>query len=142
MPDIVRMLADDELGRQRESDTSPLPESYLLAFDAIDGDSNNELVVAESAGAVVGVLQLTFIPYLTYCGSWRALIEGVRIDRKVRSMGIGRKLMAWAIERAKQRACRIVELTSDKKRPEAIRFYEELGFVPTHEGLKLHLKSS
>jgi len=70
------------------------------------------------------------------------LIKGVRIDRKVRSMGIGRKLMAWGIERAKQRSCWIVELTSDKKRPEAIRFYDELGFVPTHEGLKLHLGAS
>ena len=142
LPEIVRMLADDKWGSQRENYTSPLPESYLLAFDAIDRDSNNELVVAESAGTVVGVLQLTFIPYLTYCGGWRALIEGVRVDRNVRSIGIGRKLVAWAIERAKQRGCHMVQLTSDKKRQEAIRLYEEMGFVPTHAGLKLHLPSS
>ena len=135
------MLADDELGGLRESDVSPLPESYYRAFDAIDRDSNNELVVAESGGKVVGVLQLTFIPYLTYRGSWRALIEGVRVDRETRSMGIGRRLITWAIERAKQRGCHLVQLTSDKQRPEALRFYEELGFVSSHEGLKLHLLS-
>ena len=135
------MLADDELGGLRESDVPPLPESYYRAFDAIDRDSNNELVVAESGGKVVGVLQLTFIPYLTYRGSWRALIEGVRVDRETRSMGIGRRLITWAIERAKQRGCHLVQLTSDKQRPEALRFYEELGFVSSHEGLKLHLLS-
>ena len=135
------MLADDELGGLRESDVSPLPESYYRAFDAIDRDSNNELVVVESGGKVVGVLQLTFIPYLTYRGSWRALIEGVRVDRETRSMGIGRRLITWAIERAKQRGCHLVQLTSDKQRPEALRFYEELGFVSSHEGLKLHLLS-
>lgn len=141
VPEIVRLLADDELGSQRENYISPLPESYIMAFDAIDRDSNNEIVVAESAGIIVGVLQLTFIPCLTYRGSWRALIEGVRVNRKLRSAGIGRKLVAWAIERAKQRDCRIVQLTSDKKRPDAIRFYEQMGFVPTHVGLKLHLRS-
>lgn len=139
MSEIVRMLGDDELGSQRESEASPLPESYFLAFDAIDRDSNNELVVVELAGAVVGVLQLTFIPNLTYRGSWRAQIEGVRVDRKVRSVGIGRRLIAWAVERAKQRGCHMVQLTSDRKRPNAIRFYQEMGFAATHEGLKLHL---
>lgn len=140
VPAIVRLLADDELGRQRESDASPLPENYFLAFDAIDQDANNELVVAESE-RVVGVLQLTFIPSLTHRGSWRAQIEGVRVDRKVRSIGIGRKLVTWAIERARQRGCHVVQLTSDRKRPDALRFYKEMGFVPTHEGLKLHLSS-
>lgn len=141
VPEIVRLLADDKLGSRRESDISPLPDSYLSAFDAIDRDLNNELVVAESVGSVVGVLQITFIPCLTHCGGWRALIEGVRVDQNMRSVGIGRKLVAWAIERAKQRGCRMVQLTSDKKRPEAIRFYERMGFVPTHEGLKLNLQS-
>lgn len=142
MPDIVRLLSDDPLGSQRESDTSPLPQSYYSAFEAIDRDSNNELVVVESSGSIIGVLQLTFIPYLTYCGSWRALIEGVRIDRKCRSLGIGQKLISWAIERSKQRGCHMIQLTSDKNRPEAIRFYERLGFVSSHEGLKLHLRSN
>jgi GNAT superfamily N-acetyltransferase len=139
VPDIIRMLADDPLGAKREAYASPLPDSYYTAFEAISQDPNNELVVAALGGRVVGVLQLTFIPYLTYRGSWRALIEGVRVDSAVRSGGIGKRLFEWAIERAKQRGCRLVQLTSDKARPDAIRFYENLGFVASHEGLKLHL---
>jgi GNAT superfamily N-acetyltransferase len=137
---IVRLLADDPLGARRESDVSPLPASYHAAFDAIDRDPNNELVVAAGAdGAVIGVLQLTFIPYLTYRGGWRALIEGVRVAAALRSGGVGRRLFEWAIERARQRGCHLIQLTSDKARPDAIRFYEGLGFVASHEGMKLHL---
>lgn len=139
VPDIVRMLAEDELGQKRESYGSPLPASYYVAFDAIRGDPNNELVVACLAGRVVGVLQLTFIPYLTYRGSWRAQIEGVRVDASVRSRGVGRRFFEWAIDRARQRGCRLVQLTSDKTRADAIRFYESLGFVASHEGFKLQL---
>ena len=141
LPDIVRLLSDDPLGSQREVNTSPLPEDYYSAFEAIDRDPNNELVVVESSGTIVGMLQLTFIPYLTYCGSWRALVEGVRIDRKFRSRGIGQKLISWAVERSKHRGCHMIQLTSDRHRPEAIRFYERLGFTSSHEGLKLHLRT-
>jgi GNAT superfamily N-acetyltransferase len=136
---IVGMLADDPLGATREAFTAPLPESYYRAFDAIDRDPHNELVVATIGGKVIAVLQMTFIPYLTYQGGWRALIEGVRVSATVRSGGVGRKLFLWAIERARQRNCHVVQLTSDKARPDAIRFYEGLGFVATHEGMKLHL---
>ena len=115
----------------------PLAKSYYDAFDQIDADPNNELIVAECDGKVVGVLQLTFIPYLTYQGSWRALIEGVRVHKDYRSKGIGKELFTWAIERAGTKPCKIVQLTSDKNRPEAIRFYESLGFKASHEGLKL-----
>ena len=139
LPAIVRMLADDALGAKREAFVSPLPESYYAAFEAIDRDPNNELVVAELDGRVIGVLQMTFIPYMTYRGSWRALIEGVRVDSAVRSSGVGRKLFTWAIDRARERGCHLVQLTSDKARPDAIRFYEGLGFVASHEGMKLHL---
>ena len=96
------MLADDPLGAMREAFRTPLPESYCRAFEAIERDPNNELVVAEKRGNVVGVLQITFIPYLTYQGGWRALIEGVRVSSKERSSGIGRQLFEWAIERARQ----------------------------------------
>lgn len=136
---IVRMLADDALGAQREAYESPLPRSYYAAFDAISADPNNELVVACEGERAIGVLQLTFIPYLTYRGSWRALIEGVRVDTAARSRGVGRMLFEWAIERARQRGCHLVQLTSDKSRADAIRFYESLGFVASHEGFKLHL---
>lgn len=138
---IVRLLADDALGSRREEYTVPLLASYVQAFEAISADPNNELVVAEHAGEVVGVLQLTFIPYLTYKGGWRALIEGVRVRASLRSTGIGRRLFQWAIARARQRQCHMLQLTSDKARPEAIRFYESLGFVASHEGMKLHLDS-
>lgn len=136
---LVRLLADDPLGSEREEYTVPLLPSYVHAFEAVSDDPNNELVVVELAGEVVGVLQLTFIPYLTYKGGWRALIEGVRISAPLRSAGIGRRLFHWAIDRARQRRCHMIQLTSDKTRPEAIRFYESLGFVASHEGMKLHL---
>jgi len=142
VPAIVRLLAADPLGAKREALVSPLPESYYEAFEALDRDPNNELVVAELERRVVGVLQITFIPYLTYQGGWRALIEGVRVDSEVRSRGLGRELFEWAIERARQRGCHMVQLTSDKARPDAIRFYENLGFVASHEGMKLHLKGA
>lgn len=140
LEDIVRLLADDPLGAKRETYASPLPESYRKAFETIDRDPNNELVVATLAGRVVGVLQITFLPYLTYRGSWRALIEGVRVDSSARSGGIGRKLFEWAIARAREKGCHMVQLTSDKSRPDAIRFYEGLGFVASHEGMKLRLR--
>jgi GNAT superfamily N-acetyltransferase len=87
-------------------------------------------------------LQLTFIPYITHRGSWRALVEGVRVDSATRSAGIGRRLIAWAIDRAKQRGCGMIQLTSNKTRADAIRFYESLGFVASHEGLKMELSAS
>ena len=140
LPEIVRMLANDPLGSQRERSIEPLPGSYYEAFGAIEQDLNNELVVAENEnGGAVAVLQLTFTPYITHQGGWRATIEGVRVDRKFRGTGLGRDLFAWAIRRAKDRGCHIVQLTTDKERPEALRFYESLGFTASHEGMKLKL---
>lgn len=140
LPCIVRLLADDPLGAKREAYANPLPASYRAAFDAIDRDPNNELVVAEADGRIVGVLQMTFIPCITYRGGWRALVEGVRIASDMRSGGLGKQLFARAIERARARDCHVLQLTSDKSRPDAIRFYEALGFVASHEGMKLHLR--
>jgi GNAT superfamily N-acetyltransferase len=139
VPRIVEMLADDPLGAMRERYESPLPAGYMSAFVAIEADPNNELIVACLDDVVVGVLQMTFIPYLTYQGSWRALIEGVRIDSAIRSRGIGAKMFEWAIARARERGCKLVQLATDKSRHEARRFYEELGFVASHEGMKLRL---
>lgn len=139
VPHLVAMLADDELGAQRESAGPVLDERYTAAFAAIDTDPNNELIVAEREGRLVGVLQLTFIPYLTHTGSWRCLVEGVRVAADARGAGLGRQLLEFAIDRARARDCRIVQLTSDKRRTEAIRFYESLGFVASHEGFKLGL---
>ena len=136
---IVQMLADDELGKIRERYETPLPESYLQAFEAIEKDPNNELIVACLGEEIVGVQQITFTPYLTHQGSWRATIEGVRTASSERGKGLGSKLILWAVERAKERGCHIVQLTTDKQRPDALRFYERLGFTATHEGLKMKL---
>jgi ribosomal protein S18 acetylase RimI-like enzyme len=139
---IVRLLADDALGAKRERLEEPLPDSYLRAFDAIAQDRNNELLVAEGPdGLAVAVLQLTFTPQITHQGGWRATIEGVRVARASRGSGLGGELLAWAIERARSRGCHLVQLTTDKQRPEAKRFYESLGFVASHEGMKLKLSS-
>ena len=147
LPEILRMLADDQLGSKREDNSSPINQSYLEAFNIIDSDPNNELIVAESTAdksgstqkEIAGILQLTFIPYLTYRGSWRCLVEGVRVDKNFQGEGVGTKLFEWAIDRAKQKGCLIIQLTSDKQRHDAIRFYQKLGFVASHEGFKLKL---
>ncbi|MDP6754834.1 MAG: GNAT family N-acetyltransferase [Candidatus Marinimicrobia bacterium] len=136
---IVQLLADDVLGESRERFESPLPSSYTNAFDSINKDSNNILLLAQLNDEIIGVLQLTFIPNLTYQGSWRAMIEGVRVSTNFRSKGIGQSLIQEAIRRANIKGCRLVQLTTDKQRPDAIKFYEKLGFTSSHEGMKLHL---
>jgi ribosomal protein S18 acetylase RimI-like enzyme len=137
LPAILRLLADDPLGAKRERVEDPLPACYSDAFAAIEADPRNELVVAVREGVVIGCLQLTFIPGLSRQGAERALIESVRVARDRRGQGIGRRLFDWAIARARARGCRLVQLTTDKSRPDALRFYESLGFVNSHDGLKL-----
>lgn len=136
---IVAMLANDKLGQIREDYREPLPDSYLKAFARIAADSNQHLVVLENEEQVIGTLQLTFIPYLTYQGGVRAQIEAVRIHADFRGQGLGERLFRWAIEQAESTGAHVVQLTTDKKRPEAVRFYEKLGFKASHEGMKLHL---
>lgn len=139
IPYLVEMLSDDELGTIREDNSCPINQNYLKAFHNIEQDPSNELIVVENSGEVVGMLQLTFIPYLTHIGSWRCLIEGVRIHSKHRGQGLGNEFFEWAIERAKIRKCNIIQLTSDKQRLDALRFYENLGFEATHEGFKMKI---
>ena len=139
LPAVVRLFADDHLGSQRERYEDPLPEVYYDALAASDADPNNEAMVVEHEGKIIGTLQITFIPNLTYQGGVRAMIEGVRIDSAYRGTGIGRQVFEWAIERARERGCHLVQLTADKTRPDAHRFYESLGFTASHEGMKLHL---
>jgi ribosomal protein S18 acetylase RimI-like enzyme len=134
---IVQMFADDPLGAAREDATRPLSASYMGAFSAIDVDPNNELIVVVCGIEIVGVFQVTYIPYLTHKGSRRALIEGVRVHRKFRGRGIGKTMIKWAIDRAHAKACKCVQLTTDKSRGDAIRLYEALGFQASHEGFKL-----
>ena len=139
LPHLVRLLAADQLGAERESPGEPLDAGYLEAFAAIERDPNNELLVAEIDGAVAGVLQLSYLPSLTYRGSWRAQVEGVRVDGAMRGRGIGRALLEEAARRARARGCRLLQLTTDRRRDDAIRFYEDLGFRPSHLGMKRDL---
>ncbi len=137
VPSIVAMLVDDEIGAGREKPDDLTP--YRAAFEAIDADPNNLLVVAEHNGEVVGTLQLTIIPGLSRIGSTRGLVEGVRVAASARGTGLGTKLMEWSIEESRARGCVIVQLTSDKARLDAHRFYDRLGFTNSHEGFKLPL---
>lgn len=136
---IVEMLADDKLGKLREKYEEPLPALYYQAFDKIQQDPNQELIVVEdSEGEIIGTMQLSFIQYLTYQGGIRSQIEAVRIRKDKRGKGIGLELFKYAIKRAEFRGAHLLQLTTDKKRPEAVKFYENLGFIATHEGMKMH----
>jgi GNAT superfamily N-acetyltransferase len=140
LPTIIQMLANDKLGRSREIIQTPLPERYYHAFDNIDRDENQFLLVAEDGkDGIVGTLQLTFIQGLTYQGGLRAQIEAVRVREDQRGKKIGESMILWTIEKAKEKGAHMVQLTSDKQRPDAIRFYERLGFKASHEGMKLRL---
>ncbi|MEM8525099.1 MAG: GNAT family N-acetyltransferase [Bacteroidota bacterium] len=140
---IIELLADDKLGRLREDFRDPLPQKYYDSFEQINKDKNQELVVVENEHEeLIGTLQLTFIPYLTYQGGIRAQIEAVRVRADQRGQGIGEQICKWAIARAKERGAHLLQLTTDKKRPDAIRFYEKLGFKASHEGMKLHFRNN
>lgn len=140
LPFIVKMMANDKLGKLRENDQEPLPETYYEAFDLINSDPNQELMVVENENdpEIVGSFQLTFIPYLSYQGRLRAQIENVFVREDLRGQGIGQKMFEWAIEKAKERNAHLLQLTSDKQRLRALKFYEDLGFIASHEGMKLH----
>ena len=136
VPEIVRMLRDDDLGSTRENADM---ETYLAAFDEMSADPNQLLVVGRDGSAVVATLQLTIIPSLGRGATKRAQIECVRVASAVRGQGLGQKMIAWAIEEAAARGARMVQMTTDHRRPDALRFYESLGFTNTHHGLKLFL---
>lgn len=142
LPWMVALLANDPLGSGREKAAADLPESYQAAFEAIEKDPRHQLLVLEREERAAAFLQLSFLPNLTYEGGWRAQIEGVRVEAGVRGEGLGRQLLQEAIRRARERGCRLVQLTTDKRRPDALRFYESLGFVSSHEGMKLPLEHS
>jgi GNAT superfamily N-acetyltransferase len=139
VPDLVALLADDPIGRGRESSAGGDLTSYARAFAQIDADPAHLLVVAEDAGQLVGTMQLSFIPGLARQGALRAQIEGVRVRADHRDRGLGAAMIEWAVEEARRRGCSLVQLTTDKQRPDAHRFYARLGFRATHEGLKLLL---
>ncbi|HEY4163357.1 MAG TPA: GNAT family N-acetyltransferase [Dongiaceae bacterium] len=141
LPAIIDLLVDDDLGKTREEPGPPPNPRYAEAFAAIDSDPNQLFAVVEEAGAIVGCLQLSFIPGLSLVGMWRGQIESVRIASSRRGGGLGRFMFEWAIAECGRRGCGLVQLTMNKSRIDALRFYESLGFVATHEGFKLALRT-
>ncbi len=140
LPAIIEMLADDFLGQQRaEIYAEPLPQSYVTSFEAIRADPRGRLIVAEQNGAVIGCYQLTIIPGLSYHGAWKAIIEGVRVASALRSTGVGAKMLDHAARLSREAGARTLELTTNKARKDAQRFYAKLGFKNSHEGYKLEL---
>ncbi|KUL77666.1 MULTISPECIES: GNAT family N-acetyltransferase [unclassified Streptomyces] len=137
VPAIVGMLADDPLGAQRESPDDLTP--YLAALERLQGDPHQHVVVAVREGRVVGTLQLTIVPGLSRRGATRSIIEGVRIHADERGSGLGTQLIEWAVDESRRQDCRLVQLTSDKTRTDAHRFYQRLGFTASHTGFKLQL---
>jgi GNAT superfamily N-acetyltransferase len=154
VPAILELLGDDDIARSRQSGTGDLrgheadageatPESVdaacWAAFEEIDADPRNELIVADEDGTVVGTCQLTFTPSLSRRGAERMTIEAVRVRTGLRGHGIGRAMMLWSLDRARERGCGLAQLTTDKRRTDAHRFYASLGFEASHEGFKLSL---
>ncbi|WP_405112122.1 GNAT family N-acetyltransferase [Micromonospora sp. NBC_01405] len=137
LPAVIALLADDMLGKAR--DFTEVDEAYERAFADISADPRNHLVVADDDGVLVGCMQITYIPGLGRHGAERSLIEAVRVRSDRRGQGLGREMMRWAIDQARRRGCALVQLTTDKTRADAHRFYRDLGFVATHEGMKLSL---
>jgi GNAT superfamily N-acetyltransferase len=139
LPVIIAMLADDQLGASREDASLPLAPAYLEAFGAMWADANQVLSVAIVENQVVGTLQITYIPGLSHSGAWRGQIEAVRVASSMRGSGLGQKLIEWAVEQCRARGCAMVQLTTNKSRKDARRFYDRLGFVASHEGYKLNI---
>lgn len=133
---IVSLLADDALGQAREAYGNDLDPAYLEAFEAIARDANNRLIVAERDGEVIGCMQLTSIPHLTFKGGTRLQIEGVRVHKAYRGRKVGAAMIDWAVAFASTQGCHLVQLTSNRSREDALRFYQDLGFEPSHIGFK------
>ncbi len=136
VPAIVALLTDDPLGATREGAD---PAAYATAFAAVDADPAHLLVVADDGGSVVGTLQLSFLPGLSRGGALRAQVEGVRVAAAARGRGLGEAMLRWCAEESRRRGAGLVQLTTDLRRPDARRFYERLGYVASHVGMKLEL---
>src|SRR5579872_486873 len=137
---ILELLNDGKLGNVLERIEDPLPQTYYRAFAAIEADPNQVLRVGEIDGRIVASLQLTFIPGIAHQGAWRAQVEAVRVVRERRGQRIGEAMMRHVIALARERGCDRVQLTTNKARDDAQRFYRRLGFVASHEGMKLWLR--
>lgn len=136
---IIDLLVDDDLGRYREIGNDTIPREYSDAFTAVMCDPNQLMVVGELRGELVACMQITFIPGLSRKGAWRGQLESIRVASHLRGKGLGTSFLRWAIDQCRERGCRFVQLTSDRKRADAQKFYEQLGFVGSHTGFKLEI---
>mgnify|MGYP000232601871 FL=1 len=136
---IVSLLVDDKLGHTREQAGDEIAQEYLDAFAKIDSDSNQYLMVLENDGEVIGTCHLTLMPSLTFSGSTRLQIEAVRVNSNIRGQNLGQQMIKFAINWGKEHGATIIQLTTNKERPDALKFYEKLGFKASHEGMKLYL---
>lgn len=140
IPTILAICDAGTAGGPRAVDPSTYTDPrYRAAFDAIAADRNHRLVAVESEGEVIATLQLSFLPGITQFGMWRCILEHVHVRADRRGGGIGSQMVRWAIEEARARGAGMVQLTSNKMRTDAHRFYRALGFVQSHEGFKLAL---
>jgi ribosomal protein S18 acetylase RimI-like enzyme len=136
VPAIAALLVEDALGSARETDDMT---PYYAAFDAMQMEWGNEIIVGEADGQIVATYQLTFITGLSLRASKRAQVESVRVTARLRSEGVGGAMMRDAEMRAVHAGCSLIQLTADKTREGAHRFYERAGFVPSHLGFKKRL---
>jgi len=139
LPQIVALFMEDELGAMRESLSDPLLPSYHKVFQAITADKNQALLVVDYNRELIGICHLTFMPSLSFKGSWRLNLENIHIAKSFQNQGIGTWMLQKAIALGKEKGCRFIQLTTNKKRFRAKAFYEKLGFIATHEGMKLCL---
>jgi len=139
LPFMVSLIAGDDVGVQMDDPATPHAAPYEAALAAIEADPNQELFIAEADGRPVGTFQLTYIPGIARQGMLRGLVEAVHVIPEARNRGYGRQMMAWAVDRCRDRGCGMVQLTSNKLRVDAHRFYRTLGFAQSHEGFKLFL---
>lgn len=140
LPAILGLLSADPISASRAGQTAEVSERVRQAFSALQVTDDHALWVAEANGEVVGTYQLSMLPGLARDGMWRALVESVHVRADQRGMGVGERMMRHAIEQARARGCGLLQLTSDKRRTDAHRFYQRLGFVASHEGMKLALE--
>ena len=142
LPAVIALMADDGIGKSREDLSTPLNPGYRAAFAALAADPHQLLAVLvddAGGGELIGCLQLTFIPGLSRLGAWRCQVESVRIASQRRDQGLGHVLFDWVFAECRKRGCQLVQLTTDKRRTDARRFYEQLGFTASHEGMKITL---
>lgn len=139
LPFIIGLATVEAVVAAGDDPADAMHDDYLRALAVIEADPNQEVIIAERDGEPVGTIQLTFVPGLMRRGAWRGLVEAVFVRADARGLGVGSEMMRWTIERCRERGCSMVQLTSNKKRVDAHRFYERLGFQKSHEGFKYYL---